>query len=196
MKCTSVIVIIFREVYMSRRLLLSAFLALSTLLLGACATTSGTSPSAPLDAGARWALLPLSNHTDTPQAALAAEALTEHLLRLRGVSQLQRYPATLARDTLFEPSERRVIDDARAWAKQQGVRYGVSGAVEEWRYKVGVDGEPAVGVSLQVIDLSNDTVVWSAAGGQAGWSRSALSATAHTLIDDLLDSLPLQAVAR
>lgn len=165
---------------------------LAALLLAACSTTSSLKSGQALDPAGKWALLPLANHTDTPQAALAAETLAEHQLRLRGVQQLLHYPAALTRDTLFEPSERKVIEEARLWAREQGARYGVQGAVEEWRYKVGIDGEPAVGVSLQVIDLENGQVLWSAAAAKSGWSREALSAVANKVMDNLLADLPLQ----
>ncbi|MEN9356436.1 MAG: hypothetical protein RL695_607 [Pseudomonadota bacterium] len=176
--------------------LTNLFLLLATVWLAACSTTSSISNGGALDAGAKWALLPLANHTDTPQAALAAEALIEHQLRQHGLTQLMRYPATLSRDTLFEPSERRVGDEARKWAREQGVRYGVQGAVEEWRYKVGIDGEPAVGVTLQVVDLNNnDAVLWSAASARSGWSREALVAVATKLMENLVAGLPLSAGA-
>ncbi|MEN9374326.1 MAG: hypothetical protein RIR79_1878 [Pseudomonadota bacterium] len=144
-----------------------------------------------LDRNSKWALLPITNNTDTPQAALAAEAIVEHQLRVRGIAQLQHYPVALSRDSLFEPSERKVVEDAKNWAKTQGIRFGVSGSVEEWRYKVGIDGEPAVGVSLLVLDLSNNEVVWSASGAKSGWSRHALSATAQSLLADMLSDLSL-----
>jgi TolB-like protein len=170
--------------------LMKLFAALAILTLTACSTTSVISNGGALDAQAKWALLPLSNHTDTPQAALAAEMIAEHQLRLRGVAQIIRYPATLSRDTLFEPSERRVTEDAQKWAREQGARYGLQGAVEEWRYKVGIDGEPAVGVTLQVIDLNSGAIVWSASGARSGWSREALSVIAHKVMDSLLNGLP------
>ncbi|MGQ9686803.1 MAG: penicillin-binding protein activator LpoB, partial [Thiobacillaceae bacterium] len=59
----------------------------------------------------------------------------------------------------------------------------------EWRYKIGVDGEPAVGLTLQVIDLVNGKVVWTASGGRSGWSREALSAVAQKLVRDLTQPL-------
>lgn len=181
---------------MKRLTKLFVVLATVWLSLSACSTTSSISNGGALDASAKWALLPLTNHTDTPQAALAAEAMAEHHLRLQGLSQLVRYPATLSRDTLFEPSERRVSEEARKWAREQGVRYGVQGAVEEWRYKVGIDGEPAVGVTLQVIDLNNnDAVVWSASSARSGWSREALSAVATKVMENLVAGLPLSANA-
>lgn len=177
-----------------RMLLLSIAAALTTVL-AACTTTAPSVSTTPLDPTAKWALLPMANHTDTPQAGMSAEAITEHLLRARGVRQLERYPATLSRDTLFEPSERKVIEEAQKWARDRGARYGVTGMVEEWRYKVGIDGEPAVGVTLQVIDLQDGAVLFSASGGKSGWSREALSAVAHKLLDSLVARMPTSAAA-
>jgi len=160
--------------------------------LGACAVTTSSSSSAPLARDAKWALLPIVNHTETPQAGLRAEAITEALLRARGLTGLVRYPPTLSPESLVEPGERKVQADAAKWARDQGLRYGVQGAVDEWRYKVGVDGEPAVGVALQVVDLQSGAVVWSAVGAKSGWSREALAAVAQKLIGELIASAPLQ----
>ncbi len=167
-------------------------LGLAVLLLAGCSTTIQSSADIEtLDAQAKWALLPLANNTDTPQAALSAEAMLEHQLRRRGINTLQHYPSLLSRDSLFEPTERKVSDDAQKWAREQGARFAVTGSVEEWRYKTGIDGEPAAGVTLKVIDLSNDRVVWSGSGAKSGWSREALSGVAQTLFEKLLTTLPL-----
>ena len=167
-------------------------LCLTALVLAGCATgIQSTADHDPLDAQAKWALLPIANNTDTPQAALSAEAMLEHQLRRRGINTLLHYPATLSRDSLFEPTERKVSEEAQKWAVEQGARFAVVGSVDEWRYKVGIDGEPAVGVTLKVIDLSNNRVVWSGAGAKSGWSREALSAVAQAMLADLLGRLQL-----
>jgi hypothetical protein len=162
-------------------------------MLASCAVLDQTSAHKPLDRNAKWALLPIVNHTDVAQAGLRAEAITEVLLRTYGIDSLHRYPATLNQDSLFEPAERKVVDDALNWARGQGVRYAVTGAVDEWHYKVGVDGEPAVGMTLQIIDLKDgDRVVWSAAGSKSGWSRDALSAIAQKLIKSMLSDASIE----
>lgn len=155
-------------------------------------TTLDQSTGPALDRSAKWVLLPIVNHTDVPQAGLRAEAITENLLRSHGVTGLARYQSTLNTDTLFDPTERKVVEDAMKWARAQGARYAVTGTVDEWRYKVGIDGEPAVGIALQIIDLNDNSVAWSAVGGKSGWSREALSAVAQKLIKDLLSSAKLQ----
>jgi polysaccharide biosynthesis protein PelC len=141
-----------------------------------------------VDRNAKWVMLPVMNHTEVPQAGLRAEAITEALLRAKGVNDLTRYPPTLSADTLFEPAERKVLAEADKWARAQGARYAIYGAVDEWRYKVGIDGEPAVGVALHIMDLQNDSVVWSGVGGKSGWSRESLSGVAQKLIRELLAS--------
>ena len=165
---------------------------LAILGLAGCATTDSGNTGASIDRNAKWVMLPVLNHTDVPQAGLRAEAITEGLLRAHGINDFTRYPATMNQDTLFEPSERKIYVEAEKWARIQGARYAVYGAVDEWRYKVGIDGEPAVGVALHIIDLQSNAVVWTGVGGKSGWSREALSAVAQKLIRQLLATAPIQ----
>jgi TolB-like protein len=174
-----------------KRALPVLFAALLMMLAGCTVTKHGGSGAA-LARDAKWALLPVINHTESPQAGLRAEVITEALLRARGVNTLLRYPPALSPENLLDPAERKAQQEAQKWAREQGARYGVLGAVDEWRYKVGVDGEPAVGIALQVIDLQSGDVVWSGVGAKSGWSREALAAVAQKLIDSLLDTARIQ----
>lgn len=154
--------------------------------LGGCATVDSMSAKVPVDKKAVWALLPIANYTETPQAGLRAEGLAESLLHSEGVAQVEVYPAELVEDSLLEPSRRSARSAALEWAKSRGVRYALTGAVEEWRYKVGVDGEPAVGITLQVVDVATGQVVWSGAAAKSGWSRDGLAAVAQKLMRNLI----------
>ena len=169
-----------------RRAVVAAAILLLATLFGACSVLDHSAAAPRFDKSAKWALLPIVNHTETAQAGLRAEAVTEALLRARGVADLAVYPPALNKDTLFEPAERKVQDEALKWARGSGARYAVYGAVDEWRYKVGIDGEPAVGITLHVMDLSSGAVAWSGAGAKTGWSREALSAVAQKVIRELL----------
>lgn len=165
----------------SRRLLLAAF----ALAVAAGCGTIDVAPRADLDRSARWAVLPLANQTETPGAGQRAAAVIEGVLLAHGFPNLVRPPASLGAESLFEPADGAAADKALAWARGADVRYALTGTVTEWRYKVGVDGEPAVGLALQVIDLSTGQTVWAATGGRSGWSREALSAVAQKLVRDL-----------
>ena len=91
-----------------------------------------------------------------------------------------------------------LIDDrerlaaALDWARQQRLDYVLSGSVEEWQYKNGLDGEPAVGISLRVLEPATGRVLWSNSGARAGWSRESLAGSAQKVIDKLVDDLQLQ----
>jgi polysaccharide biosynthesis protein PelC len=168
----------------SRRVLL----ALLPLLTLGCSTVD-RAPRPQLDTAARWAVLPLANHTETPGAGQRAATVVEGVLRARGLTDLQRAPGPLGAESLFEPADAQTLDKALAWARGAGMRYAVTGSVTEWRYKVGVDGEPAVGLGLQVIDLTTGRTAWAATGARSGWSREALSAVAQKLVRDLTEPL-------
>ncbi|OMG55131.1 penicillin-binding protein activator LpoB [Azonexus hydrophilus] len=160
-------------------------LASLAMILAACSTLDrGTSPE--LERQAVWVVLPFSNHTETPLAGQRAESIAEALLRTSGLTRVKRFPGASQQEALFEANEQKLQDEALAWARQQGARYALAGGVDEWRYKVGVDGEPAVGVTLQIIDVQSTETLWSGTGGKSGWSREALSAVAQQLIRDLL----------
>ncbi|MBM3117620.1 hypothetical protein [Jeongeupia naejangsanensis] len=160
------------------------------LALSACAVVD-VSKSAPLPAKAQWAMLPIVNHTETPLAGLRAESILQPLLHQRGIADLRPYPSSLSKETMLAPDERATLDAARNWAKEEGLRYAIGGSVDEWRYKVGVDGEPAVGLSLTVWDLQTGQVVWSGVGGKSGFSRESLAAVAQKLMRDIVNGLPL-----
>ncbi|MEQ1662694.1 MAG: penicillin-binding protein activator LpoB [Thiobacillus sp.] len=161
--------------------------ALTALLFASgCATLDHSAPTASLDRAASWVILPVANQADTPQAGLRLETLLDNHLRSRGVQTLQHYPASMEPSLLLDPSERTGREQAIQWAKTQGARYGVTGTVSEWRYKTGVDGEPVVGISLQIVHIDDGKIVYSASGAKSGWSREALSAVAQKLTRELL----------
>ena len=168
-----------------RSLLFSCFMA---FIVGACAVIDH-SPPPTLDHQGTWAVLAIANHTETPQAGRRVEAITVSLLHSIGVGEVLQHPSTLGEDPTMSASENQVLQSAIEWAKGQHVRYAVTGSVDEWRYKVGVDGEPAVGVSLRLVDVETEKVVWSAVGGKTGWSREAVSAVAQKLINQLLEGI-------
>jgi len=182
------------SVFSRHSLFLVCTLATSLALSGCGVTVIRTQHAAPVPAEVRWVLLPFANHSEAPQCAERVEAMTETLLRMRGVSRLVTYAAEPADDrkdlrrTLLGDGERDAMRDM-AWAKSQGFVYAISGSVEEWRYRSGLEGEAAVGISVRVIDLSHDKVIWSASGTDTGPAHEAVSGTALRLIDQLLAGL-------
>lgn len=170
----------------ARRLLMLAAAGTLALLAG-CSTIDRSAPPA-LERQASWVVLPFANNTETPLAGQRAEAIAQALLHAQGVGAIRRAPGTAQKEALFSAGDSRRADEALAWARGQQIRYALAGSVDEWRYKVGVDGEPAAGVTLQILDVASGNVLWSGSGGKSGWSREALSAVAQKLMRELLQA--------
>ena len=175
----------------TRRLTLSLFAA-GALALSGCAVTALPGKALTLPAQAPFAVLPFSNATDVPQVERRAQAITVSLLHQKGLGSVVVYPQP-ATDNPLESAPEATPAQQLAWARKQGARYAMTGTVTEWRYKTGVDAEPAVGVTLQITDLDNGQVVWSASGGRSGWGYEALAAVGQSQIKDLLSGLRVEA---
>lgn len=76
-------------------------------------------------------------------------------------------------------------------ANKHNFSYAVTGSVEEWQYKLGVGSEPAVGLTIRVIEVATGKVIWSASGSRSGWSTGSLSGTAQKLLRDLISSIQI-----
>ncbi|WP_186106255.1 penicillin-binding protein activator LpoB [Burkholderia gladioli] len=171
-----------------RAVALAGAVTLAAAALGGCAVLD-QSAAIPAAKGETWTVLPIANHTETPQAGQRAGSIAQSLLRTFGYQNLVAYPGGGDDETLFDPAKPDAQQNALNWARQQNIRYALTGSVNEWRYKVGVDGEPAVGLSFDVIDVQTGKVVWTGTGSRTGWSRDALSGVAQKLERELLAPL-------
>lgn len=160
-------------------------------LLASCGSTSTSVHRAgPIKmSGARWALLPMVNNSETPQAGERVEAMLDTLLRKNGVTSLDRYPPPKEDDTHLVTSDRQRYEAALEWARNAKYDYAVGGSVEEWRYKSGLDAEPAIGVSMRILELSTGRVLWAATGTKTGSASENTSATALKLLDSMVQEL-------
>lgn len=164
-----------------------AFLFLSVLLAG-CATVE-RAPAPTLEANAVWAVAPFVNHTETPLAGGRAQSIVVQWLAARLSPRIVTPPPEWLDESLFEKAQPRATAELLQWARNQGARYLVTGSVSEWRYKVGVDGEPAVGLTVTVHDVTSGARLYSAVGGRSGFSREALAGVAQKLVSELLGPL-------
>lgn len=117
----------------------------------------------------------LKNYTDTPQAGKRAANIMEGVLTVKG------YRVIDAIDVAVES-----LADQIAKAKEAGADYVLTGGISEWRYKTGIDGEPAVSLTCKLIDVSTSQAVWSATGSDNSWGHDSIGTTAQTLIDSML----------
>lgn len=178
-----------RDARPAGRLLLVLLVAAS--LLGSCMSMRGRTGH-PMDLRGSWVLLPIKSYVETPQVGERVEAILSTLLRIRGIEQLENYADHLEPGRLPELDERRRFERALKWAKEREFDYLITGSVNEWQYKSGLEARPVVGLSLEIQSLETGEVLFTASGALTGWSRGSLSGTAQNLINDLLDQLYLE----
>lgn len=160
------------------------------LLLNACATLQ-TQVSHPVTLPASTPIVvgPIANHSDTPLANRRVESILVGLLQTRGFRKATAFPRIQSCDKLlYCPDEAIANDKLIAWARHHHVPYILTGSVNEWRYKVGLDGEPAAGVSLTLVHVKSHRVEWSGVGSIIGGSRSGLEEVGQKLLSTLLGS--------
>ncbi len=141
---------------------------------------------------ARWVMLPIMNLAEAPQAGVRTEAILATHLRAIGLSNLDIYSYQPLKSGLPDLNEQHRYAAALKQAKESDYQYAITGSVEEWRYKSGLDGEPAVGISLRVFNMQTGQVLWSVSGSRTGWGYESVTGTANKLLNQLLGSLKLK----
>ncbi len=174
-----------------RQNIFTAVVLTAAALLSACETMTSSS-RASLFTSEKWALLPIENFSSTPLAGDSAKALVETHLRSRGVTVIDEYKSSEEQSLLSILDSGVQLQNAKKWAIENGYRYAVTGKVQEWRYKNGVDNEPAVGLSLKFTDLGTGNVLWQASASRTGWGYSNLTSVASKTVGDLVNELRIR----
>ncbi len=160
-------------------------------VLSAC-SVSQVHEGPALSTKARWIMLPVMNLAEAPQAGIRTEAILSTHLRAIGLDEIDIYPYQSLKTGLPDLNEQHRYETALKSAKKSNYQYAITGSIEEWRYKSGLDGEPAVGISLKVIDMKTGKIVWSATGSRTGWGYESVTGTVNKLLSQLLGSLNLR----
>ena len=149
-------------------------------------------PDVKLNTAASWVVLPLRNLSETPLAAQRVEAILLSMLQKASLPQLLVYPETASDNFALMLNDARRLDLAKQWAKTEKINYGIGGSVQEWQYKTGLDGEPTVGITLAVIDLNDNRVIWTATASRTGWGSENLTETTSLVLRKLIANMQLQ----
>lgn len=167
---------------------LKKYIMLSMLFLVACTTINSSHQvvCAPL----RWGIVPFTNNTEVPQAGYRAMSITKGLLEAKGVRNITVYKSKESCNQLIVcPNANPSLEHILAWARQRHLRYVMTGTVNEWIYKVGLDGEPVAAVALTLYEVPHGQMIWNSVGSKFGTTRSGLGSTGQKLIQEMLCTL-------
>lgn len=133
-----------------------------------------------VDKKARIYVGKFKNNTETFLAGERAASITKTVLSTYGYDIIN-IPENQSDDDRYE------IEKIKSNAKGLNADILVTGEINEWRYKTGIDGEPAVGISLVFIDLKNDKIIFSAIGAKSGWGHESITTVAQKLVHNLIE---------
>ena len=120
-------------------------------------------------------LFRLSNYTDTPRAGMRSANIIEGILLSKGF----RVKSHISKDIY-------TYKKAKKEAKKDKSNYFIIGGVSEWRYKTGIDGEPAVSLQISMYKTKGGKLEWSATGADSDWGNGSIGTTAQNLIQTMM----------
>lgn len=124
-----------------------------------------------------FAILPFENNTETPLAGLRVASIVDGVALSKGYNLK---PKIYGESKEYTQAE---INNMIRELKERGdVDYVITGSVNEFRYKTGIDGEPAVSITLKIYDLKEDKVILINTGSRTGWSHESVSTVAHKIL--------------
>jgi hypothetical protein len=158
-------------------------------LLFALFLTNGCSPMINksnnyLKSDSTYAIGTFWNYTQTPMAGLKASSIVESILVNRGIHIISLIGGV---DELEDSQNQNILIKAqREKAIAQNAKYLITGSVQEWRYKTGIDAEPAVSYSIKVIDLENNQIIFNGVGAKSGLSYQSIGEIAQEVANSLI----------
>ncbi len=153
------------------------------LFLSACATMVINSNNARLQKNGSYLVAVFKNFTETPHAGLRVSSMIDSIMASKG------YKTYNTAKILKSNGDGKNIHKLIRRAKRKGIQYVISGTVNEFRYKTGIEGEPAVGISIFVYRTSDGRLVWSSTGSATGWSNQSRTTVMQKLINNLVNKL-------
>ena len=165
-------------------------LALLVLLAG-CTTVVHDGGKSQISEGKfRIVMPPVLNATENEHAGQALMQLTGSILLEYGIPLYQTEEIlSKAGDETAPKQEVRYLQIAR----DNKATYLLLGTVHEYRYKSDLGGNPAVGITLRLVNVADGRTLWQGSSSKVGRAYSSLTSTAQRVVRDLVAKVPLRA---
>jgi hypothetical protein len=76
-------------------------------------------------------------------------------------------------------------------ARTAGASHLLLGTVHEYRYKTDLDGDPAVGITLRLIDAATGQTLWQGSSGNVGYAFASVTSAAQKAVRTLVRDIPV-----
>ncbi len=124
------------------------------------------------------------NYTETPMAGLRASSIVEGVLSEQKIKLRSQIGGSDEMGQDIPKAD--FLQQQKASAKASGANYLITGEVQEWRYKTGIDGEPVVSYSIKIIKLKDETIAFNGVGAKSGWGHQSIGEVAQEIAQELI----------
>lgn len=149
-------------------------LLISVVILSGCSLINRAPTTVPKEE--TCAILPFNNFSDTPLAGERVAAILYGILNSKGYKVVLYFNP---KSDDFSPEE---ITKLHQKAKKE-FKCIITGSVNEWRYKVGIDGEPAVSITYVIEKKGWKTMSGTLSG--TDWGHKSLGLLTQELFNEV-----------
>ena len=178
------------DIHSIRLLLLGLIGVVGIGLNTGCATRviDGDSVSISSSEKVRLLMPPFFNATNDDHAGRALSELTGSALVERGIPLYQTEELLLSSqgETAAGPDGR-----YQELANKIGATHLLIGTVHEYRYKTDLDGDPAVGITLRIVDARDGRTVWQGSSSNIGYAFASVTSASQRAVRRLVRRIPL-----
>ncbi len=138
----------------------------------------------------RLLLPPFINATDDEHAGQALTQMTGSALKEAGIPLYQTEDLY---HLVTSAAEDERPTSQTALAQSVDATHILIGTVHEYRYKTDLDGDPAVGITLRLVDANTGETVWQGSSGNVGYAFASLTSAAQKAVRTLVRDIPIAA---
>lgn len=170
-----------------QRLIALCLIAVSIFTAGCTTVVTKGGPTALLRIE-RLLLPPFVNATTDEHAGRALTEMTGSALVEAGLPLFQTEETLLrsAADKAEGPDGRYA-----ELARTAGATHLLIGTVHEYRYKTDLDGDPAVGLTIRLVDAATGQTLWQGSSANVGYAFASVSSAAQKAVRALVRDMPV-----
>jgi TolB-like protein len=132
---------------------------------------------------------PFLNATDNEHAGQALTQVTGSTLLEYGIPLVQT--EEILSQTADDTAPKQEVRNLQI-ARENKATYLLMGTVHEYRYKSDLSANPAVGITLRLVNVADGRTLWQASSSKVGRVYASLTSTAQTIVRELVSKVPLK----
>jgi len=169
-----------------KKIFVALQLLLAVSILSSCSTMVINTQKFNIGKNDVYAVFPFNNYTETPYAGLRVASILDGILLSRNYHVINNIQEFKNNGYGNKSGLKKMLRKA----KKEGAEYLIVGNVNEFRYKTGIEGEPAVSVNIFIYSSSNGKLIWSGVGSAtvaSGLSDQSMTTLVQSVLNKMVN---------